>query len=121
MAPKILSDSDRGIYRPLPKKNACPKAHYGDIDRYQKPTCESRPAGLDRPGEREVGVRQGRIEGQVNGGLAAAVPVAVPDSRGKDNKRAGRTFILPTFNFDTHRAAQDVEDLINIVDMHARG
>jgi len=74
---------------------------------------------LDRLGEGNVGVRQGRIEGQVNGRLTAAVPVAVPHPGRKDDERAGRAFVLLTLDLNAHYATQDVEDLIDVVDVHA--
>ena len=46
-------------------------------------------ARLDRLGEGDVGVRQGRIEGQVNGRFTAAVPVAVSHTGREDDERAG--------------------------------
>ena len=78
-----------------------------------------RSARLDRLGEGDVGVRKGRIEGQVDGRLTAAVPVAVPHAGREDDERAGRAVVLLTLDLDAHRAAQDVEDLINFVDVHA--
>jgi len=78
-----------------------------------------RSARLDRLGEGDVGVRKGRIEGQVDGRLTAAVPVAVPHAGREDDERAGRAVVLLTLDLDAHRATQDVEDLIDVVDVHA--
>jgi len=73
---------------------------------------------LDRLGEGDVRVGQGRIEGQVYGRLNAAVPVAVRHTGREDNQRTGGAVVLLIFDLNAHRAAQDVEDLIDCVDVH---
>jgi len=55
----------------------------------------------------------------VNGRLTAAVPVAVPHAGREDAERAGRALAPLPFDLDAHRASQDVEDLIDVVDVHA--
>ena len=91
-------------------KNYCPdKNHYAG----------RRPARLYGIDEGNVGVRQRRIEGQMNCRLAAAVPVAVRHAGRKDDERAGPALVLRSLDLDAHAAAQDVKDLIDGVRVHA--
>ena len=78
-------------------------------------------AGLDRFGEGDLRIRHGGIESQMNGRFAAAVPVTVSNSGRKDDKRAGSAVVLLTLDLDAHCTAQDVEDLIDGVNVHAGG
>ena len=73
---------------------------------------------LNRYRKGEVGVGHRRVEGQVNDGLAAAVPVAVRNAGGKDDERTGSAFVLLSLDLDAHRAAYDVEDLVDGMGMH---
>ena len=55
----------------------------------------------------------------MNGRLTAAVPVAVPHAGRKDDERTGRAVVLLSLDLDAHRATQDIEDLIDVVNVHA--
>jgi len=55
----------------------------------------------------------------MNGRLTAAVPVPVPHAGREDDERTGRAVVLFSLDLDAHGAAQDVEDLVDLVDVHA--
>jgi hypothetical protein len=74
----------------------------------------------DRTGKRDIRVGQGRIEGQMNRRLPTAVPVTVRHACGEDDERAGAAVIPFAIDLDAHRSPQDVEDLIDLVDVHTR-
>ena len=67
--------------------------------------------------EGEIGVRQRRIERQMNRRFATAVPVAVRNTGGKDDERTRRAIVLFSFDFYAHRTAQDVKNLIDLMNM----
>ena len=94
----------------------------GRTDFRPNPGCVTRPwctAGLYGFGKWNVGIRQRRVEGQMNDRFAAAVPVAVRHAGRKDDERTGPARVLLALDLDAHAAAQDVKDLIDGVGVHA--
>ena len=53
----------------------------------------------------------------MNSGFATAVPVAVWNTGGKDDERTRRAIALFSFDFYAHRTAQDVKNLVDLMNM----
>src|SRR5258708_7054790 len=75
---------------------------------------------LDRARKGYAELRQWRIESQVHRGFNAAVPVAMWHAGWKHDQSACAGNVTLACDIQAHRPAQDVEQLIDGVGMHAR-